>query len=172
VPQDLPPPPTEEAWVPPEVEGETPAACRQTLVELFHAPLVTKEDISMYLDATDPVAGAAASEAAAAAIKALGAPTLAGGARGAAAQDAKMDAALAKLSSHYPVVTPAASVYEVLGFAAQARHAKNYKDLLAGASDAGVGGGGVGGVDGGSSSGERGATGGSGGRGKRTRRQQ
>ncbi|CAM9281852.1 unnamed protein product [Ectocarpus sp. 6 AP-2014] len=147
--QDLPPPPTEEAWVPPEVEGETPAACRQTLVELFHAPLITKEDISMYLDATDPVAGAAASEAAAAAIKALGAPTLAGGARGAAAMDAKMDAALAKLSSHYPVVTPAASVYEVLGFAAQARHAKNYKDLLAGASDAGIG-------DGGSGSGERG----------------
>ncbi|CAN0563036.1 unnamed protein product, partial [Ectocarpus sp. 12 AP-2014] len=108
----------------------------------------------MYLDATDPVAGAAASEAAAAAIKALGAPTLADGARGAAAQDAKMDAALAKLSSHYPVVTPAASVYEVLGFAAQARHAKNYKDLLAGASDAGVGG-----VDGGSSSGERDAEG-------------
>ncbi|CAM9704425.1 unnamed protein product, partial [Ectocarpus sp. 8 AP-2014] len=154
--QDLPPPPTEEAWVPPEVEGETPAACRQTLVELFHAPLITKEDISMYLDATDPVAGAAASEAAAAAIKALGAPTLAGGARGAAAQDAKMDAALAKLSSHYPVVTPAASVYEVLGFAAQARHAKNYKNLLADASDAGLGDGGVGGRDGGSGGGERG----------------
>lgn len=40
--QDLPPPPTEEAWVPPEVEGETPAACRQTLVELFRVPLMTK----------------------------------------------------------------------------------------------------------------------------------
>lgn len=28
--------------MPPEAEGETPAACRQTLVELFHAPLMTK----------------------------------------------------------------------------------------------------------------------------------
>lgn len=28
--------------MPPEVEGETPAACRQTLVELFQAPLMTK----------------------------------------------------------------------------------------------------------------------------------
>lgn len=40
--QDLPPPPTEEAWAPPEVDGETPAACRQTLVELFRVPLMTK----------------------------------------------------------------------------------------------------------------------------------
>lgn len=71
--------------------------------------------------------------------QALGAPALAGGAGGAAAKDARVDAALANLSSHYPVVTPAASVYEVLGFAAQTRHAKNYADLLAGASDAGGG---------------------------------
>lgn len=28
--------------MPPEVEGETPAACRQTLVELFRVPLMTK----------------------------------------------------------------------------------------------------------------------------------
>ncbi|CAN0066091.1 unnamed protein product, partial [Scytosiphon promiscuus] len=153
---DLPPPPTEEDWAPPEAEGESPAACRQTLVDLFRVPLMTKEDISKYLDATDPVAGAAASEAAATAIKALGAPSLAGGAGGAAAKDAKVDAALANLSSPYPVVTPAASVYEVLGFAAQARHAKNYADLLAGASDAGAGGaGGVGG--GGDGGGEKGA---------------
>lgn len=28
--------------MPPEVEGERPAACRQKLVELFHVPLMTK----------------------------------------------------------------------------------------------------------------------------------
>lgn len=52
----------------------------------------------------------------------------------AAAKDAQTDVALAKLPSHYPMVTPAASVYEVLGFAAQTRHAENYAAILAGAS--------------------------------------
>ena len=40
--QDLPAPPTEEAWAPPEVEGESPSASLQNLVDLFRVPLMTK----------------------------------------------------------------------------------------------------------------------------------
>lgn len=52
----------------------------------------------------------------------------------AAAKDAQTDAALARLPSPYPMVTPASSVFEVLGFAAQTRHAENYATIMASAA--------------------------------------
>ena len=57
--------------------------------------------------------------------------------RTAATKDAQTDAALAKLPSPYPMVTPASSVFEVLGFAAQARHAENYATIVARAASHG-----------------------------------